>query len=71
MRQEKNRWYQYCEGKKASRTFFGHFHFVLDVVGEHLDLMCNLQISCRRHQSLFFRECIQLLKRVLDVRPSH
>jgi len=56
------------ESKRISRTVLAFFHIVPD---ELLDIIYSFPVARHHHYSLFFRECIQPLKRVLNVRPSY
>jgi len=56
----------------------GLFNVAIDIVDDSfdrrhiaIDVVCNLQVFCHRHQSLFFCEHIQPFKSILNLRLSH
>lgn len=47
------------------------FHIVADHSYVAINTVGDFQVSSRSHQSLFFRERVQLYKRILNIRPSN
>jgi hypothetical protein len=62
---KQNGWYVYeIYRQKGAHTVFGHSHIMINATGD-------LQVSRHCHRDLFFCQDIQLLKRILNIHPSH
>ena len=58
------------ERRRTLRTVFGRCYDVLDRRHVVIDVVRDRQVPRRRHQSFLFRETVQTLNRIFNIRPS-